>query len=115
MAIALYMNAHIPRAVTNGLRLCGTDVLTAQEDDAADLSDSELLDRARTLQRVVFTFDDDLISIATQRQRQVIPFAGVIYAHPLHSSIGTCIHDLEIIAKVAELEDLANRTEFLPL
>lgn len=115
MAIALYMNAHIPRAITVGLRLRGIDVLTAQEDDATNLSDPEVLDRARTLQRVVFTFDDDLLAIATQRQRQGVPFAGVIYVHPLHSSIGTCIHDLEIIAKAAELEDLANRTEFLPL
>jgi hypothetical protein len=115
MAVALYMDAHIPRAITVGLRLRGIDVLTAQEDNAANLSDSELLERTRTLQRVLFTFDDDLVAIATQRQRRGIPFAGVVYAHPLHSSIGNCIHDLEIIAKVAELEDLANRVEFLPL
>ena len=115
MAIALYMNVHIPRAITVGLRLRGIDVLTAHEDDATNVSDPELLDRAGTLQRVVFTFDDDLLAIATQRQRQGTPFAGVIYADPLHSSIGTFIHDLEIIAKVAGLEDLANRTEFLPL
>lgn len=115
MAVALYMNAHVPRAITVGLRLCGIDVLTAQEDNAANLSDSELLDRTRTLQRVVFTFDDDLLAITTQRQREGIPFSGVIYAHPLHSLIGACIRNLEIIAKVAELEDLANRVEFLPL
>jgi hypothetical protein len=67
MAIALYMNAHVPRAITVGLRLRGIDVLTAQDDNAANLSDSELLDRAQTLQRVLFSFDDDLLAIATQR------------------------------------------------
>ena len=115
MAVGLYMNANVPRAVTNGLRLRGVDVLTAQQDGSAGLSDSDLLDRAGLLQRVVFTFDDDLLAIATQRQREGITFYGVIYAHPLHISIGTCIHDLEIIAKAAQPEDLANRTEFLPL
>lgn len=34
MAIKLYMDAHIPKAITNGLRLRGIDVLTAQEDNA---------------------------------------------------------------------------------
>ena len=76
MPIALCMNAHIPRSITDSLRLRGVNVLTAQEDKAANLSDSQLLDRARTLQRVVFTFDDDLLVIATERQREGIPFAG---------------------------------------
>ena len=115
MAIALYIDANIPKAITIGLRLRSIDVLTAQEDDKAELSDLELLDRAYVLQRVMFTFDDDLAAIATKRQREGITFAGVIYAHPLHISIGTCIRDLEIIAKAAEPEDLAKRMEFLPL
>lgn len=89
MPIALYMDAHIPRAITDSLRLRGVNVITAQGDNAATLSDSLILDRALNLQRVVFTFDDDLLAIATQRQREGVPFAGVIYAHPLRSSIGT--------------------------
>ncbi|MCL0061089.1 DUF5615 family PIN-like protein [Dehalococcoidia bacterium] len=114
MAIALYMDAHIPRAMTLGLRLRGVDVITAQEDNAADLPDSTLLDRATALQRVLFTFDDDLLAEATRRQIEGIPFAGVIYAHPSRVSIGTCICDIELIAKVGKPKDLVNRTEFLP-
>jgi hypothetical protein len=115
MPIDLYMDVHIPRAITVGLRLRDVDVITAQEDNLADLPDSELLDRAAALQRALFTFDDDLLAEATRRQREGIPFAGVIYAHPLRVSIGACVHDLEIIAKAGELKDLANRVEFLPL
>ena len=59
--------------------------------------------------------DDDLLAEATKRQREGIPFRGVIYAHQLRVSIGTCVHDLEIIAKAGEPEDLVNRVEFLPL
>lgn len=46
MPIGLYMNAHIPRAITVGLRIRNVDVLTAQEDGADTLSDPELLNRA---------------------------------------------------------------------
>ena len=55
MSIKLYMDVHVKRAVTEGLRLRQVDVLTAQEDGAAELSDAELLDRAASLGRVLFT------------------------------------------------------------
>ncbi len=44
-----------------------------------------------------------------------MPFTGLVYAHPLHLTIGTCVHNLELIAKICELADLENRVEFLPL
>jgi predicted nuclease of predicted toxin-antitoxin system len=65
------MDHHVPRAITNGLRLRGVDVRTAQQDGASELSDPALLDRMEELGRVVFTQDDDLLTEATQRQRQV--------------------------------------------
>jgi uncharacterized protein DUF5615 len=115
MAIALYMDVHIPRAITIELRLRSVDVITAQEDGNGDLADPALLDRATVLQRALFTFDEDLLAEAKRRQAEHIPFAGVIFARPLRVPIGTCIHDLEIIAKAADLEDMANRVEYLPL
>jgi hypothetical protein len=67
------------------------------------------------LNRALFTRDDDLLAEAARRQKESIPFYGVIYAHQLRVSIGTCIRDLEIIAKAGEPEDLANGVVFLPL
>jgi len=90
-------------------------VSQAQQDNADKLPDPELLDRATQRGRVIFTFDDDFLVEATRRQRESRPFGGVIYAHPLHISIGQCIRDLELIAKAGEPEDLRNRVEFLPL
>lgn len=114
MAIALYMNQHVPRAISIGLRLRGVDVLTAYEDGASEMDDAALLDRAGELGRVLFTQDDDLLVEATRRQREGIPFRGVIYAHQLRISIGGCIRDLEIIAKAGESEDLIDGVQFLP-
>ena len=46
MSVHLYMDVHVRRAVTAGVRLRGVDVLTAQEDGTGELPDPELLDRA---------------------------------------------------------------------
>ncbi len=115
MSITLYGDVHVRRAVINGLRCQGVDILTAQEDGARELEDSDLLDRAMEIGRVFFTQDDDLLAEASRRQRAGQPFAGVIYAHQLNITIGECIADLELIAKASEPEEWMNRVEYLPL
>jgi hypothetical protein len=115
MALALYMDHNVPRAITVGLRLRGVDVLTAFEDGTSSTGDPELLDRAEELGRVLFTRDDDLLAEAVRRQRDGVRFQGVVYAHQLRVSIGACIEDLEIIAGAGETEDLLNSIVFLPL
>jgi len=115
MVLAYYMDHHVPKAITNGLRLRGVDGLTAYEDCANEFDDPELLDRASMLKRVLFTQDDDLLREANKRLRKGIPFYGVIYAHQLQAPIGIRIRDLEIIARVGEPEDIVNKIQFLPL
>jgi hypothetical protein len=108
------MDVHVPRAITLGLRREGVDVLTAQEDESSLVSDPQLLSRATSLGRPLFTFDDDLLVEADRRQRVGELFGGVIYAHPLRISIAGCIKDLTLIAQVAEREDVLNHVLFLP-
>jgi len=115
MPIAFYMDHHVPRAITLGLRVRGVDALTAHEDGTSELDDAALLDRASELGRVLFTRDDDLLAEAAKRQRESIRFHGTIYAHQLRVSIGRCVQDLEIVGKAGEPEDLMNGIMFLPL
>ncbi len=109
------MDVHIPKAITDGLRCRGVNVLTAQEDGAARLPDSELLDRATALGRVLFSQDKDLLREAVQRQQALTTFPGIIFAHQLHITIGQCIRDLELIAKTGEPADVLNQVEYIPL
>jgi hypothetical protein len=109
------MDVHVRWAITDELRRRGVDVLTAQDDSSARLDDSELLTRATSLSRILFSQDDDLLREAKHRQQNNIPFAGVVYAHQLRITIGQAVEDLELIAKVAEPSDLENRVEYLPL
>ena len=115
MSVRLYMDVHVRGAVTRQLRLRGVGILTAQEDAMARAPDPELLDRATALGRVLVSQDDDLLAEATLRQRAGVPFSGVIYGHQLDLTIGRMVADLELIARVAEPEDLMNRVEYLPL
>ncbi len=72
MAVSLYMDHHVPRSITVGLRLREVDVTTAFEDEASQMSDSDLLDRAGELARELFTRDDDLLAEAVKRQNNNI-------------------------------------------
>ncbi|MGA9770293.1 MAG: DUF5615 family PIN-like protein [Blastocatellia bacterium] len=109
------MDHNVPQAITDGLRLRGVDVLTAYEDGAHRLPDSELLDRATELGRILFSQDADLLREAEQQQQSGKRFCGVIFAHQRRVSIRNCIEDLEIIAQAVMPEELANQVEYLPI
>ncbi len=115
MSVALYMDEHVHRAITAGLRLRGVDILTVQEDGRRGVSDAELLARSTELGRPLFSQDEDLLAEAKRCQADRIAFSGVVYAHQLHVTIGECVRDLELIAKAADSQDLVDRVEFLPL
>ena len=59
MSVALYMDVHIPRGITDGVRLRGVDVLTAQEDGTRQFEDPDLLNRCIEVKRVFFTYDTE--------------------------------------------------------
>jgi len=115
VSLALYIDVHVPMAITRALMAWGVDVLTAQMDGRERLPDGAMLDRALQLERVPFARDEDFLAETTARQKRAEPFAGVIYAHQLHVTIGQCVQDLELIATCCEPADLANCVEHLPL
>jgi predicted nuclease of predicted toxin-antitoxin system len=115
MSLALYMDENVHGAITNGLRQRQVDVLTVQADGRSGIADPDVLDRATELGRVLFSQDDDLLAEAKARQNLAISFPGVVFARQSKVSIGTCIRDLELIATLGEVEEFANRVQFLPL
>jgi hypothetical protein len=115
MNIGVYTDVNVRAEITRQLRARKVDVLTSEEDDTREFSDSELLDRATLLGRVLFTRDADLLAEAVVRQRSGVTFPGVIYAHQLRVTIGQCVADLEPIAKADNPSEWVNRVEYLPL
>ena len=115
MSLALYMDVHVPAAITRSLAARGVDVITAQTDGASRLPDKAVLDRAGELGRILFTWDEHFLAEAAARLRRNIFFGGVVYAHQLKVTIGRCVQDLELIAKRAEPAELANQVLHLAL
>lgn len=90
-------------------------MLTAEEDGTKQLADPLLLDRAMALGYVLFTQDVDLLVEAARRQAAGEAFAGVVFARQQVVSIGQCVQDLELMAKVYDPVDMMNRVDYLPL
>jgi len=115
MGVKLYMDEHVPAAITRGSRSRGVDAKTAQDEAREGHDDEAVLDHAESLGRVVFTRDDDFLRIAAERQRDGCYFRGIIYAHQLRTSHRQCIDDLELIALAGSPEEFENRVYHLPL
>jgi len=81
VAVGLYMDVHVPQAITHQLRRRDVQVLTAQEDGTGALADADLLRRSSELGLVLFTQDIRFRVLAEDWQRNGRSFAGLIYAH----------------------------------
>jgi Domain of unknown function (DUF5615) len=114
MTVRLYMDVHVPQAITEQLRRRDVDVLTAIEDGVDTMLDRRLLERVHLLGRVIFTQDIGFRVMAQEWQRQNKPFSGLIFGHQLGGTIGQYVRDLELIAKSSEPEEWLNIIEFLP-
>lgn len=93
MSVRLYMDVHVHRAITNGLRLRDVTVVTAQEDGRRTVADDVLLDRATELQCVLFSQDEDLLSEAKKRMERGINFEA------LYMGINS-VSQLEIVSTI---------------
>src|SRR5688572_2802272 len=115
MGVRLYMDVHIPMAITRQLRRRGVDVVTATEERTSQMEDEALLDLASESGRTIFTHDIRFKAHAEERQRNGTPFGGLIYGHAEGASVGQYVRDLELIAKACEESELRNSIVHLPL
>ena len=114
MPIALYMDVHVPQAITSQLCRRGVDVLTAFDDETQELPDDKLLER---LKRVLFTQDIRFRVLAETLQIEGKQFSGLIFGlfgHQLGGTIGQFVKDLEFIAQASEIDEWMNVVEYVP-
>jgi hypothetical protein len=106
--IKFYMDEHVPRAVTEGLRRREVDVLAAQEAGMMEAADQEHLAFASEEGRVIFTQDVDFLRLHAAGRRH----AGIVYA-PQRTATGTIVRSLMLIHDVLSPEDMSNHVEFV--
>jgi predicted nuclease of predicted toxin-antitoxin system len=102
------MDEHVSRAVIQGLRQRGVDVLSVPEAGTLGASDEEHLLFAVQAGRVLFTQDADFLRLAATGKAH----AGIIYA-PQQTSVSKIIAGLMLIFQVLESEDFVGKVEFL--
>src|SRR5579884_2140238 len=114
MAVQLYLDVHVDKAIHDQLRLRGVDVLRAQDNGAAQMTDEELLQRVSNLGRVIFTHDVRFKALAAEWRRTGRPFSGLLFGNQLGVTVGTYVKDLELIAKATDPPEWLNVVEHLP-
>jgi hypothetical protein len=114
MPVQLYFDVHVDKAIHDQLRLRGVDVLRAQDDGAAEMTDEQLLQRTTQLGRVVFTHDTRFKALAEDWQRQGKAFAGLLFGNQLGVTVGTYVKDLELIAKATDAAEWVGVVQHLP-
>ena len=107
--IAFYVDEHVPKAVVEGLRRRGVDVLTVPEAGMMGASDEDHLAFARQKQRVVFTQDDDFLRLHAAG----FPHAGLVYTHQQGTSIGEIIYGLMLVYEVYNAAEIVGQLEFI--
>lgn len=114
MTVRLYMDVHVPLAITEQLRLRGVDVLRTQENGSDEADDDVVLERARELERLVFTHDIRFRAMAEQWQRDGREFSGLAFGHPQRGTIGEYVGDLQLIAEALAPAEARNNIYYLP-
>ena len=114
MPIALYMDVHVPQAITSQLCRRGVDVLTAFDDETQELPDDKLLERVTELKRVLFTQDIRFRVLGETWQIEGKQFSGLIFGHQLGGTIRQFVKDLEFIAQASEIDEWMNVVEYVP-
>ncbi len=106
--ITFYTDEHVARAVVNGLRLRGVDVLTVPEANMMGATDAAHLELAARQQRVIFTQDEDFLRLHAQG----VSHAGIVYA-PQQTPVGGVIRGLMLIYHLLDPAEMRNHVEFL--
>lgn len=102
------MDEHVPKAVAEGLRRRGVDVVTVQELGSQAADDTRHLERAAQEGRVVFTQDADFLRL----HGAGVSHRGIVYA-PQQTSVPHILRSLMLIHDVLTPEEMIRRVEFL--
>ena len=107
-SVRYYVDEHVGKAVVQGLRQRGVDVVTAVEAGMSSATDEAQLAFALNARRVIFTQDGDFLRLAASG----VSHAGIAYAQQ-GTSIGPIIKHLLLIHNVLSAEELVDRIEYI--
>lgn len=108
--IQIYTNESVDVAVAEGLKRRGVNAWSARDGDNLGLTDEEQLEYGIKKKAVIFTHDDDFLSLVTQSE---LKHNGVIYVHQQSLSVGECIRRLKTLVETKTNKEMKNHVYFL--
>ncbi|HUG66800.1 MAG TPA: DUF5615 family PIN-like protein [Pirellulaceae bacterium] len=109
MEIRYHLDESVPNAIANGLRLRGIDVTTTKDAGLLEAPDDQQLAYAHANHRVIVSFDDDFLVLASQG----VEHSGIAYCHQRERSIGQVVNGLVSLWRQRTREDMAWQTHYL--
>jgi uncharacterized protein with PIN domain len=106
--IKFYMDEHVAKSVTEGLRRRGVDVVTVQELGLQAAEDQQHLQRATQEGRVMVTQDTDFLRLHAAG----VSHGGIVYA-PQQTPVPHMLRALMLVHDVLTAEDMIQHVEFL--
>ena len=108
--IRIYTDESVNVAIAEGLKRRGVTAWSAREVGNLGFTDREQLEYAIKERVVIFTHDDDFLSMVAKSDQE---HYGVVYVHQQKLSVGECIRRLKNLAETRSVKDMKNRIEFL--
>lgn len=106
--IKFYLDEHVPKAVAEGLRRRGVDVVTVQDLGLQAADDAQHMERATEEGRVLVTQDVDFLRLPASGAAH----RGIVYA-PQQTSVSHLLRSLMLVHDLLTPNDMANHVEFL--
>jgi hypothetical protein len=113
LALLLYADECVDARIVAGLRRRGLDILSAAEAGLLGHSDEQHLEKARTLNRVILSRDQDFLVLAHHCAVEALSFPGLIFIHP-KGTVGEVIRSVTLLAELLSPVDIAGWIEWVP-
>jgi len=108
--IRIYTNESVNVAIAEGLRRRGVNAISAKDAGNLGLTDEDQLKYALKEKLVIFTHDDDFLSLV---RKSKLEHGGIIYVHQQRLSIGEYIRRIKFLVETRSPNEMMNRIEFL--
>lgn len=109
--IRFYFDESVELAVSQQLERAGIDVVSAHSLDLLGDTDDNHLQRATSLERVLCTYDQDFLRLATEGMYHY----GIIFAQQQSASIGGWVREIKLIHTEKEADDLIEQVLYLAM
>lgn len=108
-AIRFHLDENVASAIADGLRRRGVEVTMPSEVGLIGAADDAHIAFAVAQERVIFTHDDDFLTLA----RSGVEHCGVVYCHQQARTIGQILGGLLLISDCLTAEEMRNHVELL--